>query len=80
MSYRLGNGINWKSQVYPALKNYDAENPVSGITNILKRHYQVNPPPACLMSLEVRALAARCLLQLCALPARFAWPPLNAST
>jgi len=44
--HRLGNGINWKSQVYPALKNYDADNPVSGVTNVLKRHYQVNSPPA----------------------------------
>ena len=38
---RLGNGINWKSQVFPAMRNYDADNPVSGITNILKRQYQV---------------------------------------
>ena len=44
---RLGNGINWKSQVYPALRNYDADSPVSGITNILKRHYQVAGSTAC---------------------------------
>ncbi len=41
---RLGNGINWKSQVFPAMQNYDADNPVSGITNILKRQYQVRRP------------------------------------
>ena len=38
---RLGNGINWKSQVFPAMQNYDADNPVPSITNVLKRQYQV---------------------------------------
>jgi hypothetical protein len=36
---RMGNGINWKGQVFPALGNYTAHNRMTGVGNALKRHY-----------------------------------------
>jgi hypothetical protein len=38
---RLGNGINWKGQIFPHLRNYTEVNKMTGVGNALKRHYQV---------------------------------------
>ena len=36
---RVGNGINWKGQIFPKLNNYTAHNRMTGVGNALKRHY-----------------------------------------
>ena len=41
---RLGNGINWKSQIFPKMRNFTASNSMTGVGNALKRHYQVGCP------------------------------------
>ena len=38
---RLGNGINWKSQVFTQMRNWTKVNNMTGVGNALKRHYQV---------------------------------------
>ncbi|KAK9800299.1 hypothetical protein WJX73_007633 [Symbiochloris irregularis] len=37
--YGVGNGINWKGQVFPAMRNYTSSNRMTGVGNALKRHY-----------------------------------------
>ncbi|PSC70291.1 AT-rich interactive domain-containing 4-like [Micractinium conductrix] len=39
--YSVGNGINWKGQVFPRMRNYTANHKMTGVGNALKRHYQV---------------------------------------
>jgi ARID/BRIGHT DNA binding domain len=41
---RLGNGINWKSQVFTQMRNWTKVNNMTGVGNALKRHYQVRCP------------------------------------
>ena len=36
---RMGNGINWKGQVFPAMRNFTSSNRMTGVGNALKRHY-----------------------------------------
>lgn len=36
---RVGNGINWKGQIFPKLNNFTAHNRMTGVGNALKRHY-----------------------------------------
>ncbi|KAL4422493.1 hypothetical protein ABPG75_008690 [Micractinium tetrahymenae] len=38
--YKVGNGINWKGQVFPRMRNFTANNKMTGVGNALKRHYQ----------------------------------------
>ena len=38
-SCRVGNGINWKGQIFPQLNNFTAHNRMTGVGNALKRHY-----------------------------------------
>ena len=35
----VGNGINWKGQVFPAMQNFTSSNRMTGVGNALKRHY-----------------------------------------
>jgi len=35
----VGNGINWKGQIFPKLNNFTAHNRMTGVGNALKRHY-----------------------------------------
>lgn len=35
----MGNGINWKGQVFPKMNNFTAHNRMTGVGNALKRHY-----------------------------------------
>ncbi|CAK0786305.1 hypothetical protein CVIRNUC_009518 [Coccomyxa viridis] len=37
--FRVGNGINWKGQIFPQLNNFTAHNRMTGVGNALKRHY-----------------------------------------
>ena len=39
--YGMGNGINWKGQVFPRMRNYTAQHKMTGVGNALKRHYQM---------------------------------------
>ena len=39
--YKVGNGINWKGQVFPRMRNFTAHHKMTGVGNALKRHYQV---------------------------------------
>lgn len=39
--YRVGNGINWKGQVFPRMRNFTSNHKMTGVGNALKRHYQV---------------------------------------
>ena len=41
---RLGNGINWKSQVFTQMRNWTPVNNMTGVGNALKRHYQARRP------------------------------------
>lgn len=36
----MGNGINWKGQVFPRMRNFTASNRMTGVGNALKRLYQ----------------------------------------
>ncbi|KAL6767970.1 CGL156 [Auxenochlorella protothecoides x Auxenochlorella symbiontica] len=45
--FALGNGINWKGQVFPAMRNFTQDHRLTGVGNALKRHYQV-----CLLDYE----------------------------
>ncbi|CAL8464121.1 g3656 [Coccomyxa elongata] len=36
---KVGNGINWKGQVFPKMNNFTAHNRMTGVGNALKRHY-----------------------------------------
>lgn len=35
----MGNGINWKGQIFPAMRNFTSSNRMTGVGNALKRHY-----------------------------------------
>ena len=37
----MGNGINWKGQVFPRMRNFTASHKMTGVGNALKRHYQL---------------------------------------
>jgi hypothetical protein len=39
--YKVGNGINWKGQVFPRMRNFTPNHRMTGVGNALKRHYQV---------------------------------------
>ncbi|XP_057981938.1 AT-rich interactive domain-containing protein 4 isoform X2 [Malania oleifera] len=38
--FHVGNGINWKGQVFSKMRNYTATNRMTGVGNTLKRHYE----------------------------------------
>ncbi|KAL0912206.1 hypothetical protein M5K25_018166 [Dendrobium thyrsiflorum] len=38
--YYVGNGINWRGQVFSKMSNHSANNKMTGITYALKRHYE----------------------------------------
>lgn len=38
--FHVGNGINWKGQVFSKMRNYTATNKMTGVGNTLKRHYE----------------------------------------
>eukprot|EP00803_Ostreobium_quekettii_P001217 evm.model.scf_1457.3 EVM.evm.TU.scf_1457.3 scf_1457:18929-26380(+) len=38
--FRVGNGINWKGQVFPQMRNWTEHHRMTGVGNALKRHYQ----------------------------------------
>lgn len=38
--YRMGNGINWKGQIFPKMRNYTPSHKMTGIGNALKTKYQ----------------------------------------
>jgi len=37
--FRVGNGINWKGQVFAHMRNWTAKNRQTGVGNSLKKHY-----------------------------------------
>jgi hypothetical protein len=39
--FHLGNGINWKGQVFPKMRNHTSVNKMTGVGNTLKKHYEV---------------------------------------
>ena len=60
----MGNGINWKGQVFPKMNNFTAHNRMTGVGNALKRHYKMY-----LQEYEqVFAQAANARLLLCRCP------------
>ncbi|KAK4774627.1 hypothetical protein SAY86_009562 [Trapa natans] len=38
--FHVGNGINWKGQVFSKMSNYTLSNRITGVGNTLKRHYE----------------------------------------
>ncbi|KAA0059361.1 AT-rich interactive domain-containing protein 4-like [Cucumis melo var. makuwa] len=38
--FRVGNGINWKGQIFSKMRNYTMTNRMTGVGNTLKRHYE----------------------------------------
>ncbi|WOL02662.1 AT-rich interactive domain-containing protein 4-like [Canna indica] len=38
--FYVGNGINWKGQVFSKMRNYTVLNRMTGVGNTLKRHYE----------------------------------------
>ncbi|GMH03839.1 hypothetical protein Nepgr_005678 [Nepenthes gracilis] len=38
--FHVGNGINWKGQVFSKMQNFTATNKMTGVGNTLKRHYE----------------------------------------
>ncbi|XP_020599092.1 AT-rich interactive domain-containing protein 4-like isoform X2 [Phalaenopsis equestris] len=38
--FYVGNGINWKGQVFPKMRNHTLTNRMTGVGNTLKRHYE----------------------------------------
>ncbi|ONM22123.1 AT-rich interactive domain-containing protein 4 [Zea mays] len=38
--FYVGNGINWKGQVFSKMRNHTATNRMTGVGNTLKRHYE----------------------------------------
>ncbi|XP_065027674.1 AT-rich interactive domain-containing protein 4-like isoform X3 [Musa acuminata AAA Group] len=38
--FYVGNGINWKGQVFSKMRNYTVSNRMTGVGNTLKRHYE----------------------------------------
>ncbi|KAK9844911.1 hypothetical protein WJX74_008601 [Apatococcus lobatus] len=39
--WKVGNGINWKGQVFPKMRNFSNSHRMTGVGNALKRHYQL---------------------------------------
>lgn len=37
--YAMRNGINWKGQIFPGMKNFTAKHNMTGVGNSLKKHY-----------------------------------------
>ena len=44
--FKSGNGINWKGQVFPRMRNWTETNRQTGVGNALRRHYQNVRPTA----------------------------------
>ncbi|XP_022980513.1 AT-rich interactive domain-containing protein 4-like [Cucurbita maxima] len=38
--FHVGNGINWKGQIFSKMHNYTMSNRMTGVGNTLKRHYE----------------------------------------
>ncbi|KAL5583381.1 hypothetical protein UlMin_015823 [Ulmus minor] len=38
--FHVGNGINWKGQIFSKMRNYTMTNRMTGVGNTLKRHYE----------------------------------------
>lgn len=38
--FHVGNGINWKGQVFSKMRNHTSTNKMTGVGNTLKRHYE----------------------------------------
>ncbi|RYR24340.1 hypothetical protein HN873_038521 [Arachis hypogaea] len=38
--FHVGNGINWKGQIFSKMRNYTTTNRMTGVGNTLKRHYE----------------------------------------
>ncbi|KAE9595868.1 putative chromatin regulator PHD family [Lupinus albus] len=38
--FHVGNGINWKGQIFSKMRNYTSTNRMTGVGNTLKRHYE----------------------------------------
>ncbi|KAL5698562.1 hypothetical protein ACHQM5_029587 [Ranunculus cassubicifolius] len=38
--FRVGNGINWKGQIFSKMRNHTATNKMTGVGNALKKHYE----------------------------------------
>ncbi|KAJ7552209.1 hypothetical protein O6H91_06G046200 [Diphasiastrum complanatum] len=38
--FRVGNGINWKGQVFAKMRNHTLTNKMTGVGNTLKKHYE----------------------------------------
>ncbi|KAH9321957.1 hypothetical protein KI387_016596, partial [Taxus chinensis] len=38
--FYVGNGINWKGQIFPKMRNHTMANRITGVGNTLKRHYE----------------------------------------
>ncbi|CAN6451295.1 unnamed protein product [Victoria cruziana] len=38
--FNIGNGINWKGQVFSKMRNHTTTNRMTGVGNTLKRHYE----------------------------------------
>ncbi|KAJ8767421.1 hypothetical protein K2173_017465 [Erythroxylum novogranatense] len=38
--FHVGNGINWKGQVFSKMRNHTSTNRMTGVGNTLKRHYE----------------------------------------
>ncbi|KAF5182829.1 At-rich interactive domain-containing protein [Thalictrum thalictroides] len=38
--FHVGNGINWKGQVFSKMRNHTVTNKMTGVGNTLKRHYE----------------------------------------
>eukprot|EP00271_Cylindrocystis_brebissonii_P016128 TRINITY_DN39352_c0_g1_i1.p1 TRINITY_DN39352_c0_g1~~TRINITY_DN39352_c0_g1_i1.p1 ORF type:complete len:220 (-),score=37.89 TRINITY_DN39352_c0_g1_i1:647-1213(-) len=39
--YNVRNGINWKGQIFPSLRNHTNVNKATAVSAVLKRHYEV---------------------------------------
>ncbi|URD82290.1 ARID BRIGHT DNA-binding domain-containing protein [Musa troglodytarum] len=39
--FYVGNGINWKGQVFSKMQNYTTSNKMTGVGNTLKKHYEM---------------------------------------
>ncbi|CAL9205428.1 unnamed protein product [Musa hybrid cultivar] len=39
--FYVGNGINWKGQIFSNMQNYTASNKMTGVGNTLKKHYEM---------------------------------------
>jgi hypothetical protein len=39
--FHVGNGINWKGQIFAKMRNHTSVNKMTGVGNTLKKHYEV---------------------------------------